>query len=218
MPLTQCIECQRPISESASSCPGCSTREPFGVLCEMCGARLPRSAGVTSVRHTTGLDSRDDDIVAHKGCLERYFTPLANLACPDCGLRLSGCEEFSAKTLWSASPHWVPSNRCPRCGAADPLGESVKCWGCPGPVYPFQVGPNGQGHGHPRPTKDGHAPEQDSPTIPYFLQALREAQEANKLSNHCSTLELIITLLKIPVAAVKSIVTLPFRVFKSINK
>lgn len=137
MPLTVCIECNGSISASASRCPNptCSTFEPFGVTCELCGERLRRSTGVTSARrektvhrgdlnynsgdfyfywHVDGEEERD--IVAHVECLERFYTPPATIVCPDCGLRLSSTTlGFTAVGLWSGttSLDWD----CPTCGA-----------------------------------------------------------------------------------------------------
>lgn len=169
MPLTPCLECNRLISDSAFRCPGCSTREPFGVVCELCGKRLRRLEGVTSVRRETevyrddwggwhGRREVDRDIVAHKDCLERYYTPPATLECSDCGLRLASSDlKFTALMLWSAGRGTSHDYSCPRCGAHLSLG-SVQCqWAfgsplksrpCMKPLYSFQVGSNGQGHGH----------------------------------------------------------------------
>lgn len=167
MPLIQCIECNRPISDSAHSCTGCSTSYPFGVECELCGERLRRSEGVTSVRREMvfhvgdgggfhGSGHRDRHIVAHKDCPERYYTAPATPSCLDCGLRFTSSDlGFTALKLWSASNGTSHYFHCPSCGRVYSL-NSVRCeealdgstYPCERPLYPFQVGPNGLGHGH----------------------------------------------------------------------
>jgi hypothetical protein len=133
MPLTHCIECQWSISDSASCCPKCSTREPFGVVCELCGERLRRSVGVTSVRQVHEAKYSDSDtagwwysdeymvnrsIVAHEHCLERYYTPPSKLECSDCGLLLASSDlGFDALTLWRSSLGTSHGFTCPCCGA-----------------------------------------------------------------------------------------------------
>ena len=175
MPFTNCLECKCPISDSALSCPGCSTREPFGVACELCGERLRRSTGITSVRRERVMErvSTEDydwwseasynlidrDIVAHKDCLERYYTPPSALECSDCGLRLSSSDlGFTALSLWSASRDELQGVSCPRCGKLCYFFHiNMRCkWAssgpnsaypCMKPLYSFQVGPHGHGHG-----------------------------------------------------------------------
>lgn len=153
MPLTNCIECHRQISDSATKCPGCSTHEPFGVVCELCGERLRRSQGVTSVRrefevHLSressswyGTGEVDREIVAHKDCLERYYTPPETLSCSECGLRLASSDlGLTALNLWSAGRFTyeglhgsrvmgvhIPNDSCPNCGKHNGLLHSVQC-------------------------------------------------------------------------------------------
>jgi hypothetical protein len=156
MPLTRCIECNRSISDSVYKCPGCDTHEPFGVVCELCGERLRRSEGVTSVRreveihfysdfsdysgHWYGCGEVDREIVAHKDCLERYYTPPATLECSECGLQVASSDlGVTALNLWSARRFIygyglnaelavaVPGGSCPSCGNIRAFLDSVKC-------------------------------------------------------------------------------------------
>jgi hypothetical protein len=154
MPLTSCMECNAPISESAQSCPGCSTRHPFGVDCELCGGRLRYSAGASSVRNKRGYRYLHSDVAAHHDCLKRYYTAPATPECLDCGLRFADSDlGFTPLRLWRATNDSSHAFTCPRCGRVYSL-TSVQCtWKrdylqCERPLYPFQVGPNAPGHGH----------------------------------------------------------------------
>lgn len=150
MPMTHCIECNHPISDSAQSCPACSTKEPFGVPCELCVEPLSRSASVTVVRERDGgyEGPYRFEVVAHNTCVERYFTPPKTLQCPDCRLKLAdSCVAFTALGLWSFGR--LAPFVCPRCGAAVFLGAKLAaCRQCTAPLYPFQVESGARGHGH----------------------------------------------------------------------
>lgn len=181
MALTTCIECHGSISDSASQCPGCSTREPFGTICELCGVRMRRSTGITSVRREKEVSRGDRDshrdrswffrgdtnraIVAHRECLDRFYTPPSTLHCSDCTHRFITSElGLTPLTLWNATARLAFA--CPRCGAYCSLSTAQCKWApkpsphvtsifetlldanpCLRPFYAFQEGPNGQGHG-----------------------------------------------------------------------
>lgn len=155
MPLTHCIECNHQISESAQSCPACSTTAPFGVVCELCRRRLRQSQAMRCWRTIVPKSGGHQDFV-HKDCVDRYFTVPADLACPDCGFRLAAIDaDISPSTLWSSYNKEVT---CPRCGKVNVLGctgpAGVFC--CRAPFYQFQMPPRGLGHGHPEiPNKTG---------------------------------------------------------------
>lgn len=149
---------------------------PFGTTCELCRDRLPWSAAATSRRREPEVkrsDRRDDSwyisgqtdriIVAHKSCLDRYYTPPATFKCSDCGLDVPSADlGLTALSLWSARPAAVFS--CPQCGSVRSLGAQCKWAGkalytesflhtpygappCMRPIYEFQIGPRGIGHG-----------------------------------------------------------------------
>jgi hypothetical protein len=146
--LISCIECHRQISDSATSCPGCSTNEPKGVGCALCERQMRRSEGVTCKRiggsPSSGFSIYDE--VAHKDCIERYLTPPATLACPECGVRLAGINDsFTAIGLWQRNT----GSSCPNCGADVFAGRSGNRGCCGAPFYPFQ-GEFDTGHGHLR--------------------------------------------------------------------
>lgn len=121
VPLTRCIECGQTISDSARRCPHqeCATAEPFGTICDLCGAVLRRSVGLTAVRYEPDWRYEHEggsgywwhpetpvarEIVTHHGCVERYFTLPRNVACLDCQLPLvEAGEQFAARKLWIAS-------------------------------------------------------------------------------------------------------------------
>jgi len=163
MALTKCMECSRSISDSAGACPSCGTKDPFGVTCELCSCLLRRSDGVTSTRmRRSGYEYVSDSIVAHQNCIQRFFTLPSSITCTDCGLHLAGADPiYDAQALWSVSKD--REFTCPRCGARDvasgdlgvsrlpPPSRPRNCGGgCDAPYYPFQGGPYGHGHGHPR--------------------------------------------------------------------
>ncbi len=195
MPLTTCIECHYSISESADTCPRCSSRRPFGVVCELCGERLPWSAAVVSKRLESQLsrsdidyrswhirDAVDSEIVAHTDCLVQFFTPPI-VECSDCGLHVSTSDlGLTPLRLWKASA--PESVRCPHCrnyislGAecvwAGQYGEhfvqtSSGAYPCMRPFYSFQAAPNGLGHG-------SHVKQER------HLASLRSVAEANEAS------------------------------------
>jgi hypothetical protein len=151
------MECNAPISDSAKSCPACSTPYPFGVDCELCGERFRMSAGAASVRkdwYEAGGRFLHSDVAAHHDCLKRYYTAPATPECLDCGLRFADSDlGLTPLKLWSATNDSLHTFTCPRCGRVYSLA-SVSCgWKrdygqCARPLYPFQVGPNAQGHGH----------------------------------------------------------------------
>ena len=149
MALISCIECNRQISDSAPSCPGCSASEPRGVTCKLCTRQMRRSDGFTCKRTifmspSSGYSTWEE--VAHKECIDRYFTPPQTLACPDCGLRLAGINDnYTSVELWKRGE---TGSSCPGCGALDVFGgESRNRRCCGAPFYPFQGEfPNGHGH------------------------------------------------------------------------
>jgi len=185
MPLTTCIECGHPVSDSAYlGCPHCSASEPYGVACELCGKRLRRSTGVTSSRRERkmhrGSDDNwwhvdfgtvDRDIVAHKECLEHFYSPPStffSIDCSDCGLKLTSTEPgLTALDLWSDTIE--PRFYCHSCGNSNYLWAARCRWApepgetcfqalgplCMRPLYSFQVKPNAYGHGH-------HSEQQES--------------------------------------------------------
>ncbi len=151
MTLIGCIECNRQISDSARSCPNCSTTEPRGVRCSLCERQMRRFDGIACERMvgspSSGWTPREE--VAHRDCVERHFTPPAGLACPDCRLNLAGVNDsYTARGLWARGR--TADNECPRCGASDVFARAASNRGCCGaPHYPFQ-GEFLIGHGHPR--------------------------------------------------------------------
>jgi len=176
MPLRSCIECRQPVSDSAGTCPSCSTLWPFGVACELCGRQLPRSSAVAAVRHERDVkrsDSRDDSwyvkgsidhhIYAHPECLSGFYTPPPTLTCADCGETVSSeALGLDALSLWSNSS--AAHFRCPRCGYQRTLRSDCQWAGralytdaflhtpfgappCMRPLYEFQTGASGRGHG-----------------------------------------------------------------------
>lgn len=180
MPLTRCIECNHKISTSARSCPACSTPEPFGVDCELCEKKLPQSQSVTCKRcfanyESISIEWVELDRYAHKACIDRFFKPPPNLACPDCGLVLTGNEDdLTPRTLWSRCVHLT----CPKCGATNALRcESCGLFSCMAPYYLFQKPWRGLGHGHPS-RKEGcfvatAAYTSQHPTV-FLLQTYRD--------------------------------------------
>ena len=155
--IRYCIECNRQISDSALSCPGCATTEPKGVKCELCARQLRRSEGITCKRTRSSPSSGpwSWEAVAHKDCVDRYFTPPAALACPDCGMLLAGINEtFTSVGLWKLVER---GSSCPGCGALDVFARESSNRGCCGATfYPFQ-GEFRVGHGHP--PRDGEVSE-----------------------------------------------------------
>jgi hypothetical protein len=141
MALVSCIECSRQISDTAQSCPGCLTKEPRGVFCELCNRTMRRSEGFACQRSSGGWDPSYWEVTAHRTCIDAHFTPPATLACPDCGLHLAGSSDsWTAHGLWKARP-----GCCARCGAIGVFGGKEKgCGQCHAVFYPFQ-----SGHGHP---------------------------------------------------------------------
>lgn len=167
MPLTHCLECDHPISERAHVCPNleCRTHYPRGDTCELCDKRVRRSVAAISVRHVLTMDtSSEHPIVAHRECVERFYGIPATLVCPDCGLQLAGTDvAFTPLRLWSCSSYGIVGGpACPRCGRFDVLdalgtggcqqatsiGYGLQSYSpCKRPLYQFQLGSNGQGHG-----------------------------------------------------------------------
>lgn len=176
MPLTTCFECNRPISASADTCPGCSSHRPLGVVCELCNKRLPWSAGVVSKRRESQLrrsdlsdrswyiaSEIDREIVAHKECLVRLYSPPVAVKCSDCGSQVPTSDlGLTPLSLWTA--RFAGTYRCTLCRGLISLG--AKCaWAakdghsekfmetasgaypCMRALYSFQVGPNGLDHG-----------------------------------------------------------------------
>lgn len=174
MALVSCIECGRQISDSARSCPACSANEPRGVTCELCRRQMRRSDGHACQRSSGGWDPSYSEGVAHSICIDRYFTPPATLACPDCGRRLAGTSDsWTAYGLWKG-----PAGPCPGCGAADVfLGRLTRCWECRATSYPFQsAGGQGSGHGHP-PRPQENVPKQGGCFIATATLAGQHPQE-----------------------------------------
>jgi len=141
--LTTCIECQHQISDSASRCPACSTLEPFGVVCELCGERMRRSTGITSTRSERTGHRGDRDhfrsnswhfdepvdrgIVAHQQCLERVYTPPTTLTCKDCSTSVATADlGMTALTLWNATARLTFT--CVSCGAHCSLSTAQCKW------------------------------------------------------------------------------------------
>jgi hypothetical protein len=152
MALRHCVECGHAVSDSAGSCPACSTKTPFGVFCELCRDLMRPFEGLDTMRTYYAGDVQSEKVYAHRECIRRWFTVPAAWACPDCKLRISDIDDDTTPaTLWVNSVQV----RCPHCGAMDLLGTGTREWRdhylyrCHAPVYSFQVPPQGQGHGHP---------------------------------------------------------------------
>jgi hypothetical protein len=150
MPLQPCIECGHGVSDSARSCPACSTKNPFGVFCELCRGKLRPSEGLTCIRSYYSDGVVNQDVYAHHGCVTALFTAPESLSCRDCGLSVREIPvDTDAVSLWRT---YLQVN-CSSCGATDLLfaGPRItRCgWGCRAPRYSFQEPPKGLGHGHP---------------------------------------------------------------------
>jgi len=133
--LTTCVHCGHKVSRTAMSCPSCK-RLPQGVVCAFCGQRAPSesaamSHGLVSLRF---CDS----------CLDRHFTPPAELRCLDCKTLLpkkpgreiiAGCYPSATFPDETNAPL-----TCPSCGSTRPYGNVQRLRGCSVcglPLFPF---------------------------------------------------------------------------------
>lgn len=147
MGLRQCVECGRNVSDSVSTCPGCHTKTPWGVSCELCSENMRPSEGMTTKRLHVETDPWHEDVFAHERCITARFT-LPSVSCRDCGLAVASIgAETTPAALWR---EWVTIN-CPRCGASDLLGKNAREWlrhhfrMSKYPLYDFQLNPNAKG-------------------------------------------------------------------------
>ena len=148
MGLRQCVECGRNVSDSVSSCPACHTKTPWGVSCELCGANMRPTEGMTTKRLHVGTDPYYEDVFAHGRCITAHFSLPPSIACRDCGLAVANMGvDTTPPSLWL---EWVRID-CPRCGSPDLLCKNARDWVrhhfrmSKYPLYDFQLKPNAKG-------------------------------------------------------------------------
>jgi hypothetical protein len=118
MAITSCFECGASISDSASRCPQCGSRFPFGVNCQCCRTKL-RESRAFFLKRVSGIVCDD--------CGSRLFS--ATPACHECGHLFS---VVSWKEMLQSLVSSVPS--CPKCGASSALNHKGTCKYCRLPV------------------------------------------------------------------------------------
>ena len=135
MPLIECIECGKSVSETAAQCPSCQTDVPMGVNCAICRQR-DRSSSLLAFR---AMYSQAKDIQVHRECVESLFS--GDGTCWECGSVLWNGQNWEHSlrqwTLNTKSPNserlttndW-PGGYCPHCGASDALANRGLCQAC----------------------------------------------------------------------------------------
>jgi len=109
--LIPCIECGRPVSPSAESCPNCHAHDPIGVRCTICNQRLKQQDALPVYM------PNDYPTFCHRSCLNEHFAYPTPISCPDCG------QEFRATPDLLCDKRERDRFRCQYCGCRDPLSD-----------------------------------------------------------------------------------------------
>ena len=105
--LTPCFECGHAISDTALSCPRCSSFHPHGVVCAFCDQRLRETQSI-SMQVILGRNGGRRTDYYHQGCkAQREKQSVAVILCVDCGAAASAQRDDIRKGLW----------RCSECGS-----------------------------------------------------------------------------------------------------
>src|SRR5207248_9526034 len=85
-PLIECIECGKPLHQTADRCPGCGTTTPMGLRCRICGVH-DRAANIAAMHMSRqrAYDSRYTAL-AHIACMRALGLPSQ---CSSCGAVLA---------------------------------------------------------------------------------------------------------------------------------
>lgn len=121
--LSPCVKCGHDLSERATACPHCRTKN---VRCPLCGEKVPPEEDYTCQPASAYHSSK----TFHRSCLEPRFILNASPSCDDCGQSLwpEGKSLFDSK----------PPEACPNCGAPTFRIKTASCYHCSLPVYYLQ--------------------------------------------------------------------------------
>lgn len=186
MPMITCIECGNEISSEARACPKCKTSSPNGSPCRIC-----------NLRERTSL--HPDGVVVHPHCVEEVNRESeVRGTCSNCGHDVRFVPQGNDNDYACPNcghPKTIPTSRCHLCSGRVIVSRSVKGYS--------------SGTNIPLAHKTCSRNPQFQIRTGYFLETFRKIVVANK-SNDARVM--ILAFLELPIAAVKSIVTLPRRI------